>query len=218
VTEQPATQQPKNNTLLIVGISVVTTIATVFLIHAWLFPSAFTPVKLTVKEKVTLDSKVHALGIQLDEPVKVDTPEGELIPEKYSEAKASHEITFTERELNALVAEGNSDMAAKVAIDLSPDLISAKALVPLDPDMPIFGGKTLRISAGLELKYGEGRPIVILKGVTVWGVAIPNSWLGNLKNVDLVHEFGDEGFWKAFSEGVRDIKVGDGTITVHLKE
>ncbi|MEZ0261488.1 MAG: arginine N-succinyltransferase [Alphaproteobacteria bacterium] len=214
---EPAPKQ-KNNTLMTVAISVVTTIVVVFLIHAWLFPSAFSPVTLSSKEKVTLDSKVHALGIEIGEPVKVDTPKGELVPEKYTETNASHQITFTEREINALVANGNADLASRVAIDLSPDLVSAKALVPLDPELPIVGGKILRISAGLELKFGDRRPIVILKGVTVWGVAIPNSWLGNLKNVDLVHEFGDAGFWKAFSEGVEDIKVGDGTITVKLKE
>lgn len=208
----------KSNTLMTVAISVVTTIVVVFMIHAWLFPSAFRPVTLSAKEKITLDSKVHALGIEIGTPVKVDTPKGELVPEKYSETNASHQITFTEREVNALVANGNADMASRVAIDLSPDLVSAKALVPLDSELPIVGGKILRISAGLELKYGDKRPVVMLKGVTVWGVAIPNSWLGNLKNVDLVHEFGDAGFWKAFSEGVEDIKVGDGTITIKLKE
>ena len=35
----------------------------------------------------------------------------------------------------------------------------------------------------------------------------PNAWLGNLKNVDLVKEFGgDEGFWKSFSDGVENIQ------------
>ena len=42
------------------------------------------------------------------------------------------------------------------------------------------------------------------------GVPIPNAWLGGLKNVDLVTEFGAEpGFWQPFSEGVEHIRVED---------
>ena len=51
----------------------------------------------------------------------------------------------------------NTDLARKLAIDLSENLASAKLLVPLDPDMPFFGGKTLKVSAGLELRFAEGR-------------------------------------------------------------
>ena len=106
-----------------------------------------------------------------------------------------------------------------MAIDLEPDLASARLRIPLDPDLPFFGGKILRAAAGLELKYQQAKPVVILKGVTVWGVAIPNAWLGNLKNVDLVQEFGDEkGFWKSFSEGVEHIVIESGKATIKLKE
>ena len=59
----------------------------------------------------------------------------------------------------------------------------------------------------------------MLKGVSVMGVPIPNAWLGGIKNVDLITEFGtDPGFWQAFSEGVEDIRVEDGRIKVKLKE
>lgn len=51
------------------------------------------------------------------------------------------------------------------------------------------------------------------------GVPVPNAWLGGLKHVDLVKEAGgDPGFWKSFSEGVEDIRVVDGRITIKLKE
>lgn len=82
-----------------------------------------------------------------------------------------------------------------------------------------MGGKTLKVSAGTELAYANGRPIVILKGVSVWGVPIPNAWLGNLKNVDLVKEFGgDEGFWKTFAEGIEDIHIVEGELKIKLLE
>ena len=41
----------------------------------------------------------------------------------------------------------------------------------------------------------------------------------NLKNVDLVNEFGaDQGFWQSFSEGVDNIRVEEGQMKIKLKE
>jgi hypothetical protein len=51
------------------------------------------------------------------------------------------------------------------------------------------------------------------------GIPIPNAWLGGMKNIDLVKEFSvDEGFWKAFSDGVKNIRVKDGHLLIQLKE
>ncbi|MEZ0226337.1 MAG: arginine N-succinyltransferase [Alphaproteobacteria bacterium] len=203
---------------MIVLISVVASVLAVWLAMAYLFPKAFTPVTLNEREQVTLDEKVKSLHLDLQTtPHNGRTPDRVLEPEKYSEEGASRQITFSEREINALIAT-NTDLADKVAIDLSPGLISAKAIIPLDPDMPVLGGKTLKISAGVELNFKGGKPIVILRGVSVWGVPVPNAWLGDLKNVDLVREYGDAGFWKSFAAGVDNISVGDGTLAVKLKE
>ena len=59
----------------------------------------------------------------------------------------------------------------------------------------------------------------MLKGVSIWGVPVLNAWLGGIKNVDLVKEFGaDEGFWKTFSAGIENIRVEEGHITIKFKE
>ncbi len=51
------------------------------------------------------------------------------------------------------------------------------------------------------------------------GVPVPNAWLGGIKNVDLISEFGqDEGFWKAFADGVQNIQVVEGDLVIKLKE
>ncbi|TAL31292.1 MAG: arginine N-succinyltransferase [Alphaproteobacteria bacterium] len=203
---------------MIVLISVIASVLAVWLTFAWLFPKAFTPVTLSEREQVTLDTKLKGLHLDLQSAPRVAKPRDRVLtPEKYTEEGASRQITFTEREINALIAT-NTDLADKVAIDLSPGLISAKAIIPLDPDMPLFGGKTLKISAGVELNFRDGRPVVILKGVSFWGVPVPNAWLGDLKNIDLVREYGDAGFWKSFAAGVDNISVGDGTLAVKLKE
>lgn len=202
--------------VLIIIIAGTLTVGLSYLLFAhYLFPKEFKPVELAAREEHVLETKLRAIGI--DSP-KHDTEAPPLRPEPYSEAGAIREIAFTQRELNAMLAK-NTDLARKLAIHLDDDLVSAKLLIPLDEDFPILGGKILRIHTGAELAFREGRPVVALKGVSVMGVPIPNAWLGNMKNVDLVQEFGDaEGFWKAFADGVEHIHVEQGHMIVRLKE
>jgi hypothetical protein len=188
-----------------------------------LFPGEFTPVTLSVREQSILDEKLQYLEALQGSPAvkKKASPSSRepiLKPEPYSEAGASREISFSEKELNALIAT-NTDLASRLAIDLSDDLASAKLLVPVDPSAPLLGGKTVKLTAGVEVRYADGKPVVVLKGVSVWGVPLPNAWLGGMKNIDLVQEFGTEqGFWQAFAEGVDEIEVKEGKVRIRLKE
>lgn len=218
----PQTPRPKKpHMMLVVILTMVVTLTAVWAIQTVIFPRTFKPLQLSHKEQVTLQSKLQALNlplaVSLKNPEEKFKPGKPLEPQPYSETAATREINFTEREVNALIAT-NTDFADKVAIDFSPGLVSARVLAPLDPDLPFFGGKVLKLSTGFGLEYKDGKPAVILKGVTLWGVALPNSWLGNLKNIDLVEEYGDDGFWKAFAEGVDNIAVGDEKLTIKLKE
>lgn len=218
----PATTTPSGlrwpQVVLIVIVTIAVTAGlTYWLLSQYLFLKEFTPVRLKPNEEQALNRKLRAIGIDAQ-----DAPAGKpvkpLEPERYSEVGAKREVEFSERELNAMLAK-NTDLAHKLAIDLSDDLVSAKLLVPLEEDFPMLGGKTLRVNAGVELAYKDSRPIVVLKGVSVMGVPIPNAWLGNMKNVDLVREFGaDQGFWKSFADGVEYIHVEDGRLLVKLKE
>jgi hypothetical protein len=203
--------------------------ATLWVAKAYLFPKAFKPVQLTAREQRVLDDKIQTLtspgsGSRHNRPGsnrRLETgvqDTGRLEPEPYSEKYADRQIQLTERELNALLAK-NTGLAQKLAIDLSDDLASAKLLVPLDPELPILGGKTLKVTAGLELRYSNQKPVAILRGVSIWGVPIPNAWLGGIKNIDLVSEMGMEnGFWRAFAAGIADIRIVDGRLSVTLKE
>lgn len=216
--------EKKGGCLKTLGIMLITVIisviATVFVINYYLFPKQLEPVELSQREESKLNQKLKRFGLPTlsKATLSEDSNPNALTPEPYSEVGAKREITFSEKELNAMLAK-NTDLAEKAAIDLADNLASVKMIIPLDPDFPILGGKTLKANAGAELAYANGRPIVILKGVSVWGVPIPNAWLGNLKNVDLVKEFGgDEGFWKSFSDGVENIKVEEGQLKIKLKE
>ncbi len=194
-------------------------IASVWIIKVYLFPTEFKPVTLDVEETQTLERKLQRLDVFESSPEQ-RTQEGSetLTPEAYSEVGARREITFTERELNALLAN-NTDLAHKFAIDLAQDLLSGKLLLPVDEDFPVIGGQTIRVRAGMELAYADNRPRVVLKGVTVMGVPMPNAWLGGMKNIDLIEEFGDQqGFWQAFADGIESIDVADGHLNIKLKE
>ena len=203
---------------LIVLVTVLVTIGvTLWVAKTYLFPSEFSPVQLSAREEKALDEKLERLDTLGAAPVRRDES-GALEPEPYSEAGADRTITLSERELNALLAK-NTDLARKLAIDLSDNLLSAKLLLPMDEDFPVLGGKILKVRAGLELAYRNNRPIVILKGISLMGVPIPNAWLGGLKNVDLVAEYGaDAGFWKSFAAGVNNISVSEGRLRIELRE
>lgn len=200
--------------LIVLATILVTVGVTYWVLASLVFVKEFKPVELNAREEQVLNGKLKAIGYEVDE----FDGQGRLKPEPYSEIGAGREVSFSERELNAMLAK-NTQMAKKLAIDLSDELVSAKLLIPLEPDFPVLGGKTLRVNAGVEMAYREGRPIVILKGVSIMGVPIPNAWLGNLKNVDLVNDFGgDQGFWKSFAEGVDNIRIEEGQMKLRLKE
>jgi hypothetical protein len=212
-TQQSGLRWPQ--VLLIVLISIVLTAGIAYwALKTFVFVDEFEPVALSAKEEQVLDSKLDTLGYE-SKDIGAD---GFLKPEPYSEKGAKREVSFNERELNGLLAR-NTDLARKLAIDLSDDLISARVLLPMEEDFPVLGGQTLRVNAGLEVAYRNGKPVVRVKGVSIMGVPVPNAWLGGIKNIDLVNEYGaNEGFWKSFSEGIDDIYVREGQIRIHLKE
>ena len=213
--------------LIVVAVACLTSVLTIWMAKLYLFPTEFKPVHLNAQEEKDLDSKIKALTGHAQGPAGAPTEKGDstssktttppLTPERYSEKNANRRIQLSQREINGLLSK-NNDMAKKLAIHLSDDLASAKLLVPLDPDLPLFGGKTLKVTAGMELRYADQKPVAILRGVSVWGVPIPNAWLGGIKNIDLFQEFGmDQGFWHTFAAGVEDIQIEDSQLTIQLK-
>lgn len=216
-TDQPTPAITPRNGWRTFGIVVITIVITLgvgyWAVKTYLFPTEFTPVTLNQKEQQRLEQKLERL-----EGRPPSTKSKTLEPEAYTEVGASREIHLSEKELNALLAN-NTDLASKLAIDLSDNLASAKLLIDLDPDFPVMGGKTVKVTAGMELRVANGKPSAILKGVSVWGVPLPNAWLGNMKNTDLIQEFGQTGgFWQAIHDGVEVIEVKEGQLYIKLKE
>ena len=224
---KPAAKKFRFGLLQVIGIValviIVTALLTAWWVKHYIYASKFTPTVLTAKEQKVLDSKLAKIEAKANKASvvpkkKIHDKAGSLEAEAYSEEGAKREISLTEKELNALIAN-NPEVAKRVAIDLSDDLVSVKLVVPIDEEIPVLGGKTLRLNLGVILGYENGRPVIALKGVSLGGIPLPNAWLGNLKNKNLVKEFGTEaGFWKLFSDGVADLKVQKGRILIKLKE
>ena len=210
---------------IVLGTILVTAAVTWWAIRTYIYARDFKPVELSQKEQQTLEQKLRVIGYQPAPPGAQaadrsgkESDQEWLRPEAYSEEGGKRTIFFTERELNGLLAN-NQDLARRVAVDLSDDMVSVRTLVHVDPDFPILGGKTLRVSGGVELAFHNGRPLVKIRGLSIMGVPIPNAWLGGLKNVDLISEFGDAGgFWEAFAKGVEDIQVEEGKLKITLRE
>lgn len=215
--------------LRIAGITAAVLIVAVLLSAWWiqrnLYASPFNPTQLNEKEQLILNAKLEHLERNIH--VGRTSPwagssetkrEGRLKPEPYTEIAAKREISITEKELNALIAQ-DEEIARRVAIDLSNDMISLNLLIPVETEVPVLGGTTLRLNCGITVGHKDGKPVVAVRGVSIGGVPIPNAWLGNIKNLDLVREFGGQGgFWDVFSEGVEDLRVSDGSFFIKLKE
>lgn len=166
----------------------------------WWHNRPIRPVELSVEEKQAVEEKVGA--ITRAEPVE---PEYE---------KGAKEIVLTERELNGLLNE-RTTLGDKVRFELATGAIHARVETDLDPDLPVVGGKRLKARARFLLSNDEGGPHFVIDDVTVWGVSLPNDWLGGLKGRDLIAETLGSG---SGLPGVETIEVVPGEIRVELKD
>ena len=205
--------------VVVVLATIAITLGSVWLVRNYLFPRAFAAVQLSTQEQTVLDGKLNQLGVAgASTPDSSTNEPPALEPERYEEDDSRREVSFSEKELNGLLGN-NTNLASRLAIDLSDDLASAKLLIPMEEGFPVVGGKTIRIDAGLELAFRNNRPVVALRGVSVMGVPIPDAWLGNMRNVDLVQQFGgDAGFWNSFAAGIESLQLSDGELRLRLKQ
>lgn len=201
---------------IILAAVLLSAIATGVWIKYNVYASAFKPVTLDEEEQAEFQAKLARLEAAGGSAAPPNPNVAE--PEPYSEDDAKREIRITEKELNAIIDQ-NPHWADRVAIDISRDLLSVVLLVPVDPEFPIVGGTTARITAGATLRFENDKPVVIVRGISIGGIPLPSAWMGDLKNKDLVQEFGGQGgFWDGLSRGVEAIKLEDGNLYLKLRE
>ena len=93
---------------IVLGTILITAAVTFWAVRTYIYAKDFKPVELSVEEQHELNGKLRVLGYQ-PEPVVTgsaeETDQKWLRPEAYDEIGARREVTFSERELNALIAE-----------------------------------------------------------------------------------------------------------------
>jgi len=165
----------------------------------WWHNRPIKPVELSAAEKSAVEAKVEA----------IQQPDGPTYE------KGSKEIILTERELNGLLNQ-NTNLGKSVSFELARNAIHARVESDLDPDLPVVGGKRLKARARFLVSEVPGKANFILDDVTVWGISLPNDWLGGLKGHDFIGEsIGGKGSGIA---GVEEFKVEPGRLIIRLKE
>lgn len=200
MSENPSPLPPRKSSRLVKGLIILAVLALVAGGLWWWHNRPIKPVELSVAEKAVVAEKVEA----------IQNPDAGPAYEK-----GSKEIILTERELNGLLNE-NTTLGKSVKFELARNAVHARVETDLDPDLPIVGGKRLKARARFLVSENPGEAALVLDDLTVWGVSLPNEWLGGLKGRDLLAEvLGGKGGKMA---GVEEFKVEPGRLYIRLAE
>ncbi|MGB6221287.1 hypothetical protein, partial [Haloferula sp.] len=184
---------PKKGSCLIKGLFIVAVLALIAGGVWWWQNRPIDPVVLSPEEKQVVEQKVEA--IQQEAPAEPTYEPGK------------REIELTQRELNGLLNE-HTTLGDTVKFELATDAVHARVEMPLDKDVPVIGGSTLKAKARFLVHEDENGVNLVIEDVTVWGVSMPNDWLGGLKGRNLLGEvIGGKGGKLA---GVNSIKIEPG--------
>lgn len=184
---------------------IITVLITLAAARIWIFEPDVDPVVLDSREQAQLEDKLKALQKSSG-------------PEKYSESQEDRVLYLTQRELNAIIARDPA-LAERLFFHLSEAKISATLLVDIPEDMPVFAGRRVEVTAGLQANYADGRPLLVVEGISLMGVPVPSAWMGGLKGKNLLELEGPGGdFARLFGQGVKDLRVEEGRLRIELAE
>lgn len=205
----------KKKMLIVLAVILVccglTAAATAWWVKRNVYASPLHPVSLTQAEQKVFDEKIGVLTGASEAPKDGKTPE-----QRAAEAKRT--LVVTDKEINAFLAK--QGIGEQVKVELTDGNIEATALVPVDKDVPLFGGKILRLKLALTGKMGEDqKPAFRVTDISLGGVPLPNAWLGDLKGVNLLaSNVESDPVVKRFLAGIREFEIKGGSIRVLLNE
>ncbi len=154
------------------------------------------------------------------EPIVLNEQEKVIVEKKIKPAEyqpGEKTIILTERELNGLL-HMHTQLGDKVKLELAKDAIHARVRTQLDPDVPILGGKTLKAKARFLVSTEQKDPEIILDDLTLYGISLPNAWLGELKGKNLLETLAGDPEKTAFGRGIEEISIESGEIRIQLAE
>lgn len=186
---------------------IVFTVLVLSLVGLWWWQNRpIRPVVLTEQEKVVVEQKVDAI----QNPTMLVTTQ---TPEPAYE-KGAKQIILTERELNGLLHH-NTNLGESLKFELATNAIHARVEFDIDPDLPYLGGKRFKARARFIVGETPGKPEFVLDDFTLWGISLPNEWLGGMKGQNLFSQaIGAEGGLP----GIEEFRVERGQLVVCLAE
>jgi len=213
------------------------------MVYRYYFHAHINPTELSTKEKTVLNDKLArieaanetAANQELASRLPADPVEMnqvKLLPPVDQEALQRQQdeflrqqemerrtLSLTARELNGML-NYNTDLGKNLQINFKHGYMDIQCVIPVDSDVAVIGGKTLRGSVDVKIdKTPDGRLALIVRDVTVCGVPLPNAWLGDIKNKNLLEEFAsDNEILQAFANGIEDIAFVDGSMRVRLAQ
>lgn len=161
---------------------------------------AIQAVVLTPPEKVELAKKLEAVEESRQEP-------------RYERGQKT--ITLTERELNGLLNE-NTALGDQLKIELANNAVHARLSADIPQDSPFLAGQKLKGRARFYIEDKAGRPTLMLDDVTIWGISLPNAWLGNIKGQDLLGSILPTNL--STGGGLKSFQVKNNSLVIELAE
>jgi len=182
--------------LAVLGIGVVAAGAAIWWINRPIQATVLTP-----PEKTALEAKLAAV---------------ENAPEEPTYTAGEKEIVLTERELNGLLNE-NTPFGEQLKLELANNAVHARINADIPEDFPVMPGKKLKGKARFFIEDEAGSPALILDDLTIWGISVPNAWLGELKGQNLLGTLLTESKGSGVP-GIEDIRVENRTLIIQLAE
>ncbi len=167
-----------------------------------LYPSAMTPVSLTAAEKAEYDSKLQVLN----NPAAVRPDE------------ANRTLVINEREVNAYLAQ--QELGETVQVKFGEGQVSAAVILTAPEDFPLVPNQKIRLrfTFGTSLSP-EHKLSLKLDDVSLGGISLPNSWLGDIKGVDLVaSNVESDPALQKFLAGIQSMEVHNGSLRLVLNK
>lgn len=187
---------------VILGCAGIAAATTGFWVKHTFYPSAMTPVSLTASEKVEFDSKLQALN----DPASIPADE------------ANRTLIVTEREVNAYLAQ--QQLGESVQVKFGEGNVSAAIILTAPPDFPLVPNQKVR----LRFTFGTGltpehKLSLKLDDLSLGGISLPNSWIGDIKGIDLVADnIESDPALQKFLAGIRSMEIHNGTLRLVLNK
>ncbi len=208
-----------------------------FFIYRHYFYASHAPTKLTQQEQLLLEAKMEALAeaganapATPDQPgflvetnqVKLIGPEGTEQTPPPPDLNDPRTLRLTEREINGMLNH-NSGLGERVKVLFKPGYIDIQYLQPVDEEVAVIGGKTLRLSLDLALQKEPGGNLdLTIRDVNIAGMPMPKAWLelvGIPKGENILANLENEyEFFRQIVAGIEVLDISSGELRLRLAE